>query len=180
MATAGAAVWGERRQPCCSGARACLLGSCQLRPGSITRKLWIIMKILEISLATDWVKGKTVEEALTIKNTDITKELCLPPVKLHCTMLAEDAIKSALADYKLKQDPKRGEAEKSALTAAPEAPQLLTPLRAHLKMSEASHIPGKPCEVRTVFAIHIVTDESKIHPLIVLSPVISFSSLLLP
>uniref|UniRef100_A0A8C2Y089 Iron-sulfur cluster assembly enzyme ISCU n=2 Tax=Capra hircus TaxID=9925 RepID=A0A8C2Y089_CAPHI len=68
--------------------------------------------IASSSLATEWVKGKTVEEALTIKNTDIAKELCLPPVKLHCSMLAEDAIKAALADYKLKQEPKAGEAEK--------------------------------------------------------------------
>nr|KAF6403543.1 iron-sulfur cluster assembly enzyme [Molossus molossus] len=68
--------------------------------------------IASSSLATEWVKGKTVEEALTIKNTDIAKELCLPPVKLHCSMLAEDAIKAALADYKLKQEPKKGEAEK--------------------------------------------------------------------
>ncbi|XP_061241137.1 iron-sulfur cluster assembly enzyme ISCU isoform X3 [Bos javanicus] len=68
--------------------------------------------IASSSLATEWVKGKTVEEALTIKNTDIAKELCLPPVKLHCSMLAEDAIKAALADYKLKQEPKTGEAEK--------------------------------------------------------------------
>lgn len=68
--------------------------------------------IASSSLATEWVKGKTVEEALTIKNTDIAKELCLPPVKLHCSMLAEDAIKAALADYKLKQDtPKKEEAE---------------------------------------------------------------------
>uniref|UniRef100_A0A8C3YRM0 Iron-sulfur cluster assembly enzyme ISCU n=1 Tax=Catagonus wagneri TaxID=51154 RepID=A0A8C3YRM0_9CETA len=69
--------------------------------------------IASSSLATEWVKGKTVEEALTIKNTDIAKELCLPPVKLHCSMLAEDAIKAALADYKLKQEPKKGEAEKT-------------------------------------------------------------------
>ncbi|EPQ09868.1 Iron-sulfur cluster assembly enzyme ISCU, mitochondrial [Myotis brandtii] len=68
--------------------------------------------IASSSLATEWVKGKTVEEALTIKNTDIAKELCLPPVKLHCSMLAEDAIKAALADYKLKQEPKKGEAER--------------------------------------------------------------------
>lgn len=68
--------------------------------------------IASSSLATEWVKGKTAEEALTIKNTDITKELCLPPVKLHCSMLAEDAIKAALAHYKLKQEPKKGEAEK--------------------------------------------------------------------
>nr|XP_006994028.1 iron-sulfur cluster assembly enzyme ISCU, mitochondrial [Peromyscus maniculatus bairdii] len=68
--------------------------------------------IASSSLATEWVKGKTVEEALTIKNTDIAKELCLPPVKLHCSMLAEDAIKAALADYKLKQESKKGEPEK--------------------------------------------------------------------
>ncbi|XP_016044674.1 iron-sulfur cluster assembly enzyme ISCU [Erinaceus europaeus] len=68
--------------------------------------------IASSSLATEWVKGKTVEEALAIKNTDIAKELCLPPVKLHCSMLAEDAIKAALADYKLKQEPQKREAEK--------------------------------------------------------------------
>ncbi|XP_077592961.1 iron-sulfur cluster assembly scaffold protein IscU-like [Stigmatopora nigra] len=59
--------------------------------------------IASSSLATEWVKGKSVDEALAIKNTDIAKELCLPPVKLHCSMLAEDAIKAALADYRLKQ-----------------------------------------------------------------------------
>ncbi|XP_072103815.1 iron-sulfur cluster assembly enzyme ISCU [Mobula birostris] len=59
--------------------------------------------IASSSLATEWVKGKTVDEASRIKNTDIAKELCLPPVKLHCSMLAEDAIKAALADYKVKQ-----------------------------------------------------------------------------
>ncbi|XP_030814900.1 iron-sulfur cluster assembly enzyme ISCU, mitochondrial [Camarhynchus parvulus] len=69
--------------------------------------------IASSSLATEWVKGKTVDEALKIKNTDIAKELCLPPVKLHCSMLAEDAIKAALADYKLKQDPNR-ESDKKA------------------------------------------------------------------
>ncbi|PKU30426.1 hypothetical protein llap_19270 [Limosa lapponica baueri] len=58
-----------------------------------------------------------VDEALKIKNTDIAKELCLPPVKLHCSMLAEDAIKAALADYKLKQDPNKEEAEKKATNA---------------------------------------------------------------
>ena len=55
------------------------------------------------SLATEWVKGKTVDEALGIKNTDIVKELNLPPVKIHCSVLAEDAIKAAIADYKKKQ-----------------------------------------------------------------------------
>ncbi|XP_068166793.1 iron-sulfur cluster assembly enzyme ISCU [Antennarius striatus] len=62
--------------------------------------------IASSSLATEWVKGKTVDEALKIKNTDIAKELCLPPVKLHCSMLAEDAIKAALLDYRLKQQKK--------------------------------------------------------------------------
>uniref|UniRef100_A0A665V3N5 Iron-sulfur cluster assembly enzyme ISCU n=1 Tax=Echeneis naucrates TaxID=173247 RepID=A0A665V3N5_ECHNA len=59
--------------------------------------------IASSSLATEWVKGKSVDEALKIKNTDIAKELCLPPVKLHCSMLAEDAIKAALSDYRIKQ-----------------------------------------------------------------------------
>jgi len=54
-------------------------------------------------LATEWIKGKTLEEALTIKNTEIVKELNLPPVKIHCSVLAEDAIKAAIADYKGKQ-----------------------------------------------------------------------------
>ena len=51
------------------------------------------------SLATEWVKGKTIEEAQTIRNTDIVEELSLPPVKIHCSVLAEDAIKAAIADY---------------------------------------------------------------------------------
>ncbi|CAO1381532.1 unnamed protein product [Diamesa hyperborea] len=59
--------------------------------------------IASSSLATEWVKGKTLDQAGSLKNTDIAKELCLPPVKLHCSMLAEDAIKAALADYKKKQ-----------------------------------------------------------------------------
>ena len=58
--------------------------------------------IASSSLATEWLKGKTVEEASTIKNTDIVQELNLPPVKIHCSVLAEDAIKAALADYKKK------------------------------------------------------------------------------
>jgi len=56
--------------------------------------------IASSSLATEWVKGKHVDDASKIKNTDIAKELCLPPVKLHCSMLAEDAIKAAIADYR--------------------------------------------------------------------------------
>jgi nitrogen fixation NifU-like protein len=59
--------------------------------------------IASSSLATEWVKGKTVDEALEIKNTDIVEELSLPPVKIHCSVLAEDAIRAALADYRSKQ-----------------------------------------------------------------------------
>ncbi|XP_057305765.1 iron-sulfur cluster assembly scaffold protein IscU-like [Hydractinia symbiolongicarpus] len=59
--------------------------------------------IASSSLATEWIKGKQINDASNIKNTDIAKELCLPPVKLHCSMLAEDAIKAALNDYKTKQ-----------------------------------------------------------------------------
>jgi nitrogen fixation NifU-like protein len=58
--------------------------------------------IASSSLATEWLKGRTVEEAYQIKNTDIVQELNLPPVKIHCSVLAEDAIKSALEDYKKK------------------------------------------------------------------------------
>ena len=58
--------------------------------------------IASSSLATEWVKGKTVEEALSIKNTDIVRELALPPVKIHCSVLAEDAIKAAIGDWKNK------------------------------------------------------------------------------
>jgi nitrogen fixation NifU-like protein len=60
--------------------------------------------IASSSLATEWVKGKTVEEAAQIRNTDIVQELNLPPIKIHCSVLAEDAIRAALADYKRKQD----------------------------------------------------------------------------
>jgi len=60
--------------------------------------------IASSSLATEWVKGKTVAEALSIKNTDIVKELSLPPVKIHCSVLAEDAIKAAISDWKKKHE----------------------------------------------------------------------------
>src|SRR5512141_3072612 len=60
--------------------------------------------IASSSLATEWVKGKTVEEALAISNTDIVRELSLPPVKIHCSVLAEDAIKAAIADWKKKKE----------------------------------------------------------------------------
>jgi len=58
--------------------------------------------IASSSLVTEWVKGKTVDEAAGIKNTQIAEELALPPVKIHCSILAEDAIKAAIADYKKK------------------------------------------------------------------------------
>ena len=58
--------------------------------------------IASSSLATEWIKGKKVEDALTIKNTDIVKELSLPPVKIHCSVLAEDAIRAAIGDWKKK------------------------------------------------------------------------------
>ena len=56
--------------------------------------------IASSSLATEWVKGKTIDEAMTIRNTDIVETLHLPPVKIHCSVLAEDAIKAAIEDYK--------------------------------------------------------------------------------
>jgi len=62
--------------------------------------------IASSSLATEWLKGKTVDEAGKIKNTDIVQELNLPPVKIHCSVLSEDAIKAALADYQKKADSK--------------------------------------------------------------------------
>ena len=64
--------------------------------------------IASSSLATEWLKGKTVDQALAIKNTDIVAELSLPPVKIHCSVLAEDAIKAAIADYKAKQEKDKG------------------------------------------------------------------------
>jgi nitrogen fixation NifU-like protein len=66
--------------------------------------------IASSSLATEWLKGRTVDEALQIKNTDIVNELSLPPVKIHCSVLAEDAIKAAIGDYKTKRDVAKPEA----------------------------------------------------------------------
>ncbi len=66
--------------------------------------------IASSSLATEWLKGKTVDQALAIKNTDIVAELSLPPVKIHCSVLAEDAIKAAISDYKAKQEAGKQEA----------------------------------------------------------------------
>src|ERR1700738_909386 len=74
--------------------------------------------IASSSLATEWLKGKTVDEALAIKNTDIVAELSLPPVKIHCSVLAEDAIKAAISDYKKKQHKSGATAVKEEQTTA--------------------------------------------------------------
>ena len=70
--------------------------------------------IASSSLATEWLKGKTVEEAAGIKNTEIVEELALPPVKVHCSVLAEDAIKAALKNYHEKQEPAEGDGAEKA------------------------------------------------------------------
>jgi nitrogen fixation NifU-like protein len=69
--------------------------------------------IASSSLATEWVKGMTIDQAMAIKNTQIVEELSLPPVKIHCSVLAEDAIKSAIADYKAKREAKRESAKQA-------------------------------------------------------------------
>ena len=76
--------------------------------------------IASSSLATEWLKGKTVDEALAIKNTEIVEELALPPVKVHCSVLAEDAIKAALKNYHEKQDATDDTSAASEKTAKPE------------------------------------------------------------
>ena len=63
--------------------------------------------IASSSLATEWLKGRSIDEALAIRNTDIVSELSLPPVKIHCSVLAEDAIKAAIADYQRKRESKK-------------------------------------------------------------------------
>jgi nitrogen fixation NifU-like protein len=74
--------------------------------------------IASSSLATEWVKGRTVDEALEIKNVEIVKELNLPPVKIHCSVLAEDAIKAAIRDFKQKQGAEsETQAEEAAVNA---------------------------------------------------------------
>jgi nitrogen fixation protein NifU and related proteins len=64
--------------------------------------------IASSSLVTEWVKGKSVDQAMEISNKDVARELALPPVKIHCSVLAEDAIKAAIADYKSKQEKDKG------------------------------------------------------------------------
>ena len=76
--------------------------------------------IASSSLATEWVKGKTVDEAETIKNTDIARHLALPPVKIHCSVLAEDAIKAAIADYRAKSAKKDDGGSDAGATRAAE------------------------------------------------------------
>lgn len=73
--------------------------------------------IASSSLATEWLKGKSVEEAQKIKNTDIVEELNLPPVKIHCSVLAEDAIKAALGDYQKKAEEKKPMVEEAAASS---------------------------------------------------------------
>jgi nitrogen fixation NifU-like protein len=80
--------------------------------------------IASSSLVTEWVKGKTVDEALLIKNTDVASELNLPPVKVHCSVLAEDAIKAAVTDWQRKR---AGPAHAAAPAAAPAAAGVLKP-----------------------------------------------------
>ncbi len=70
--------------------------------------------IASSSLATEWVKGKTIDEALAIKNTEIVKELALPPVKIHCSVLAEDAIRAAIGDWRKKQESVKPETVQAA------------------------------------------------------------------
>jgi len=70
--------------------------------------------IASSSLVTEWVKGKSLDEALTIKNTHIAEELALPPVKIHCSILAEDAIKAAVSDYKAKMGTSAGNIAQAA------------------------------------------------------------------
>ncbi|XP_039116411.1 iron-sulfur cluster assembly protein 1-like [Dioscorea cayenensis subsp. rotundata] len=77
--------------------------------------------IASSSVATEWVKGKQMEEVLTIKNTEIAKHLSLPPVKLHCSMLAEDAIKAAVKDYEAKKAKMTGKEEAVGSEKAAEA-----------------------------------------------------------
>ena len=73
--------------------------------------------IASSSLATEWLKGRSVDEALAIKNTEIVKELNLPPVKIHCSVLAEDAIKAAVRDYQHKKAEPEEKTEEAAVTA---------------------------------------------------------------
>jgi nitrogen fixation NifU-like protein len=74
--------------------------------------------IASSSLATEWIQGRTVDDALKISNTDIVKELALPPVKIHCSVLAEDAIRAAINDWKKKHPEAQGTAAEAKTTTA--------------------------------------------------------------
>jgi nitrogen fixation protein NifU and related proteins len=78
--------------------------------------------IASSSLVTEWVKGKSLDEAMSIRNTQIAEELALPPVKIHCSILAEDAIKAAIADYRLKHPEASASAAAAAASAALASP----------------------------------------------------------
>ena len=78
--------------------------------------------IASSSLATEWLKGKTIDQAMAIKNTAIVEELSLPPVKVHCSVLAEDAIKSAIEDYKKKRAARQALSEPPAVVRNEESP----------------------------------------------------------
>ncbi|MDY0328935.1 MAG: Fe-S cluster assembly scaffold IscU [Thiomonas sp.] len=75
--------------------------------------------IASSSLVTEWVKGKTLDQALEIRNSQIAEELALPPVKIHCSILAEDAIKAAVSDYQKRHDPKGAASSRQAEQAQP-------------------------------------------------------------
>src|SRR5258708_1220078 len=79
--------------------------------------------IASSSLVTEWVKGKTIDAALQIKNTEVAKELALPPVKIHCSVLAEDAIKAAIADYRRKKEQAAATASAPSATSPTETVQ---------------------------------------------------------
>jgi len=78
--------------------------------------------IASSSLATEWIKGKHIDEAMEIKNSEIAQELSLPPVKIHCSVLAEDAIRAAIADYREKRDAQQSEQAGAETISAGETP----------------------------------------------------------
>jgi nitrogen fixation protein NifU and related proteins len=82
--------------------------------------------IASSSLVTEWVKGKTLDQAMSIRNTHIAEELALPPVKIHCSILAEDAIKAAVADYRKKHAPAESSAHAVPGVEAAATPELAT------------------------------------------------------
>jgi nitrogen fixation NifU-like protein len=85
--------------------------------------------IASSSLVTEWVKGKSVDEAMTIKNTEVARELDLPPVKVHCSVLAEDAIKAAVGDWQRKQRAQQARQSQQQPPAAPRPQGVVEPVR---------------------------------------------------